>query len=110
MESLILWDGRSICGLKKIPKTILIVDEYNTITPEKKSKIKDSVAEMDIDFEEEATRYSLVILCNTVLRFNLKNPLVLAECEIWFTRKTFSSKVFEDALIHYSECEIRNGV
>ncbi|KMV65306.1 hypothetical protein M970_101470 [Encephalitozoon cuniculi EcunIII-L] len=108
MESLALWDGRCIDGLKKIPKTTLIVDGYGTITEEEKRKIQGM--KMNIDFEERTTHYSLVILCNTTLRFNLANPLILAECEIWFTRKAFSSRVFMDALIHYSECEIKNGV
>lgn len=110
MESLVLWDGRHIGRLKKVPKTMLIVDGYGTISEEEKKGIKDSVMKVDIDFEEKTTHYSLVILCNTALRFNLINPLTLAECEIWFTRKVFSSKVFADALGHYSECEIRNGV
>ncbi|KAG5860320.1 DUF5099 domain-containing protein [Encephalitozoon hellem] len=110
MEFLVLWDGRRVSRLRKIPKSILIVDGYGTISEEEKRKIKDSAAEIDIDFEERTTHYSLVILCNTVLRFNLTNPLTLVECEIWFSRRMFSSKVFADALGHYSECEIRNGV
>lgn len=97
-------------GLKKLPKRILVVDTYNTTAEEYKKKIRDATTGIEIDFEEASTHYSLIILCSMTFRFNLKDPLTLADGEIWFTRKEFSRKVLMDALKHYSDCEIRNGV
>lgn len=110
MDLLVLWDGRRVGRLKKIPRTVLVVDGYGTITEEEMRMVRDSAAGMTVDFKERVTHYSLVILCNAVLRFDLENPLTLVECEIWFARQVFSSKVFADALEYYSQCEIRNGV
>lgn len=97
-------------GLRKVPKTVLIIDSYRTITENDKRKMRDIGKGMEIDFEERRTHYSLIILCNVALRFSLVNPLSLAEGEIWFTRNEFSKETFVDALNYYSTCEIRNGV
>ena len=110
MDSVVLWDGRRVGGLRKVPRSVLVVDGYGTVTEEEARRVVDCVSGVAIDFKERATHYSLVILCAAVLRLDLENPLALAECEIWFTREVFSSKVLADALEHYSQCEIRNGL
>jgi hypothetical protein len=96
--------------LKKIPKTVLVLDTYNRITEEDKHAVEGIEPGMEIHYEERATHYSLVILCGLVFRFHLNDPLVLTDAEIWFTRSGFSRDVFLDALNHYSDCEIRNGM
>lgn len=96
--------------LKKLPKTILVVDTFFTVTEEQKKRTRMIMAGVEVDFEEQRTHYSLVIFCGLVLRFGLGNPLSLAEGEIWFTRRAFSDRVLADALRYYSDCEIRNGV
>ncbi|KHN69747.1 hypothetical protein CWI42_051510 [Ordospora colligata] len=104
------WNKRSVHGLNKYPKTILVVDMYGTTTNLMKDLVRCQVNGTQIDFEETQTHYSLVIVCNNRFKFRVDNPLSLVDCEIWFSRKAFSLDVFIDALHHYSECEIRNGV
>lgn len=102
-------DGMRFGHLKKLPRTMLVVDTYNTLTESDRDAIRAAVQDIHVDFEERSTHYALIILCKAVLRFNLKNPLALAEGEIWFTRAIFSEATLQDALEYYSECEIRNG-
>jgi hypothetical protein len=98
-------------GLRKMPKTVLIINTYSEVTEKDRRAIREITrgAGMEIHYSEKATHYSLVILCGLVFRFSLTNPLAVAEGEIWFTRAGFSKKVFLDALNHYSNCEMRDG-
>lgn len=88
--------------LKKIPRKILVLspnlEYYPTISSE-------------IDFDPRDTRYDLVIVVDKVFRLSIDFPFSISESEIWFERGgALTEQIFMNALSHYSNCEIRNGI
>lgn len=63
----------------------------------------------DFAFTKKEGIPDLVILINRVQRFYLEDPLILYKAEIYHSRSKFTEKMFMNALLHYSECDIRNG-
>lgn len=89
-------------NLKKIPKKILIISPTLDYIP--------TIAS-EIDFYPKDTTYDLLIYVDKRFKLFLEYPLSIANSEIWFERgSSLTQKVFENAVIHYSNCEIRNGV
>lgn len=87
---------------KKIPRKILVLAPIIQYIPE---------IAAEVDFVPKDTSYDLLIYIGKSFRLNLEFPFSIANSEIWFERaETFTRQVFERALWHYSECEIRNGI
>lgn len=88
--------------LAKTPRKILIIcpnmDYHPTISSE-------------IDFHPANTTYDLLIYVDKIFRLNIDYPFSIANAEIWFERgDTLTKDIFDRAIVHFSECEIRNGV
>lgn len=88
-------------GYKKLPRRILIlcadVSYFPTVVSE-------------IDYAPRDVEYDLVVYVDKRFHMAVEYPFCVANAEIWFERGTaLTRRVFERALHHYSECEIRNG-
>lgn len=86
---------------KKTPRKILIhcdnIGYYPTVVSE-------------IDFAPKDTVYDLVVCVGKCFRMHVDHSFSIANAELWFERGTVLTKaIFERAMQHYSECEIRNG-
>lgn len=89
-------------SLKKIPKKILIICPNLSYHPTISS---------EIDFYPKNTTYDLLIYVDKLFSLNLEFPFCIANSEIWFERgDTLTKNIFDRAIQHYSECEIRNGL
>ncbi|TBU00706.1 DUF5099 domain-containing protein [Hamiltosporidium tvaerminnensis] len=116
---------------KKVPKYVLIIDNYNTFTYDlllkmkcilQIEKLKVLVDKEKNEFDLENSKYNInyfydntllpdmIILCNDIFSFKIENPLLLSRAEIWFSRYKLKENTFYQAYWHYSDCEIRNGV
>ncbi|KAF7684251.1 hypothetical protein TCON_0545 [Astathelohania contejeani] len=120
---------------KKLPKFLLIIDNYFTITEKQLEKIKNKIETIKLlmiskentkNLHNIASKYKLentknaiqdagniypdlIILLNDVFEFNLECPLLLYKAEICHYRRKFDEGILESSLKHYSECEIRDG-
>lgn len=106
--------------LKKIPKFVLLIDPHNKAPETINSfcKIKKLSYEYDTDFyfmDRNCNKIcncqepDMIILIDYVLHFNIGCFKLLRNAEIFF-RNEWYDNLIEDALIFYSECEIRNGL
>lgn len=110
---------------KKKPELILVIDNYKHTNPNlienlcKKyslnkcfvmsSKESAFTWEDSIDVSKRIGYPDLIILCSDILQFKIKDPNLLYKAEIWHKRQSFTEEVLMGGLMHYSECEIRNG-
>ncbi|KAI4291666.1 hypothetical protein PAPHI01_0940 [Pancytospora philotis] len=86
---------------KKLPQSILVCASDVRYEPKMDARI---------DYQAQDCRYDLVVYVDLCFRMQLEHPFSIADAEIWYERGTaFTQAVFERALNHYSECEIRNG-
>ncbi|KAL6120411.1 hypothetical protein NUSPORA_02866 [Nucleospora cyclopteri] len=86
---------------KKLPKNILLVA--------KQTKFVSSIGSC-LDYECKDKKYDLLIYVDNAFRLELKHPYSISDAEIWFERgDCITEKVFNRAIEHYSQCEIRNG-
>lgn len=91
-----------LTNLKKIPHKILIICPTLNYIP---------TIESEIDFHPKDTEYDLVIYVDKRFKLSIEYPFSIANSEIWFARgSALTQKIFENAIIHYSNCEIRNGL
>ena len=87
---------------RKLPRRILVLCDDVRYFP--------TVAS-EIDYSPRDTVYDLVVCVGKRFRMEIEHPFSIADAELWFERGSFVDRgVFERALEHYSECEIRNGV
>lgn len=92
---------RSPIKYKKIPQRILILAPEIKYFP---------TLESEVYFHPSDKKYDLVVIVGEALRLNTEYPFSISESEIWFERgKTLTKEIFENAITHYSNCEIRNG-
>lgn len=86
---------------KKVPKTILILSDDILYYPNVIS---------EIDYTAKDTVYDLVICVGKCLRMSVEYPFSIANSEIWFEYGAALTKaIFDRAMHHYSNCEIKNG-
>ncbi|WUR04522.1 uncharacterized protein VNE69_09077 [Vairimorpha necatrix] len=97
-------------GLKKIPKSILILDNIGIVSEDLKEKIRHLLPNTVVDYEEQDRNYDLVFLLDYIFRFNLKYYKPISNAEIIFKRESLDMKIVTEGLAHFSNCEIRNGV
>lgn len=114
--------------LTKIPKFILFVDPGCSVSSEEivllqsgfpEASIKklspihegDGIHFLDRCCKRKCTcvQPDLILLINDVFRFNVGCFMILGKAEILFSRR-YSRKFFYDSLLHFSSCEIRNGL
>lgn len=97
-----IFTRKTAATLKKIPKKILVLSNGLAYHP---------VISSEIDFCCKDTTYDLLIYVDKAFRLNIDFPFSIANSEIWFERgNTLTKEIFDRAIHHFSECEIRNGV
>eukprot|EP00866_Antonospora_locustae_P002048 jgi/Antlo1/2048/634 len=114
--------------LAKIPQFILFVDPGCSVSPEEIIFLQTAFPETNIKklsptydgdgihFLDKrcrrkcsCTQPDLILLIDNVFRFNVGCFMLLGKAEILFSRR-YSRKFFHDSLLHFSSCEIRNGL
>lgn len=87
--------------LKKVPRNILILAREKTLI---------NFSDSNIYYESDNIQFDLLIVVDLALRISVKHPFSISSSEIYFTRGTrLTDRIFYNALVHYSRCEIRNG-
>lgn len=114
--------------LAKIPRFILFVDPGCSVSSEEIAALQMAFPEANIKklsptcdgdgihFLDRHCRRKcacaqpdLILLIDDVFRFNVGCFMILGKAEILFSRR-YTRKFFYDSLLHFSSCEIRNGL
>lgn len=115
-------------SLEKIPKFVLFVDPSNAVSSNEVTALQKTFPETEIKklspvrsddgihFLDrgcgrkcECPQPDLILLIDDVFRFEVGCFMILGKAEILFSRK-YSRKFFQESLLHFASCEIRNGL